>query len=374
MKINTKDLHPNPFRDMKNYPIIREKVDQLKSSINETGFWDNVLARKNNGKIEIAYGHHRLMALKELFPKGTVVDIPIKNLPDSIMLKIMANENMEQWSLTPKVIDETIRVTYYYLKAHPEEIQTKEPKHRRVASDGEPTFMYSPFAFQIAEFLGEGWNEKKVYNSIKRLEAMGLIEKKEEKPKQEKPKKEEEKKESTPKTTESSSKKKSTTITSTKKEEEKSKEEDKFKLNKEASDMMPSATAADNFFVEVKKWDLNEKEQLQAAHEIIRTGNYGRNAIETTVTNTKFPPTQKKKKDKKNKKKLEPSFDQFLANLSGDLSKTIGKLEDLHTIMVTHKNDNMGIIVDKLTSVKITSQMKTCGSKIDKIFKLANLK
>ena len=67
MKVKIKDLKPNPFRDMKNYPINQEKIQSLTNSINETGFWDNILARKNNGNIEIAYGHHRLVVLKKLF-------------------------------------------------------------------------------------------------------------------------------------------------------------------------------------------------------------------------------------------------------------------------------------------------------------------
>ena len=37
-----------------------EKIESLAKSINQTGFWDNILARKKNGKIQIAYGHHRL--------------------------------------------------------------------------------------------------------------------------------------------------------------------------------------------------------------------------------------------------------------------------------------------------------------------------
>jgi phosphatidylserine/phosphatidylglycerophosphate/cardiolipin synthase-like enzyme len=38
------------------------------------------------------------------------------------MLKIMANENMDDWKLGPKVIDETVRVTKKFLEEHPEEM------------------------------------------------------------------------------------------------------------------------------------------------------------------------------------------------------------------------------------------------------------
>ena len=52
-------------------------VKTLKTSINETSFWSNILAGlhpKQKGKYQLAYGHHRCIALKEL--KIKVIDIP----------------------------------------------------------------------------------------------------------------------------------------------------------------------------------------------------------------------------------------------------------------------------------------------------------
>ena len=113
MKIKVKDLQPNPFRKIKTYPIDRDKIRALKISINETTFWDNIVARKNNGKFEIAYGHHRLVALKELGIKE--VDIPVRHFDDAAMIKIMANENLDDWSLRPAVINETVLVAKEFL-------------------------------------------------------------------------------------------------------------------------------------------------------------------------------------------------------------------------------------------------------------------
>ncbi|MBA7667772.1 hypothetical protein ES703_75870 [subsurface metagenome] len=115
MKIKVKDLRPNPFRKIKTYPIDRDKIKALKISINETTFWDNILARKNNGKFEIAYGHHRLIALKELGIKE--VDIPVKPLDDGMMIKIMANENLDEWRLRPAIVNETVLTTKEFLDA-----------------------------------------------------------------------------------------------------------------------------------------------------------------------------------------------------------------------------------------------------------------
>jgi ParB-like chromosome segregation protein Spo0J len=68
----------------------------LVASIGQTGFWDNILARKKDDQIQIAYGHHRLAALRQCMKPNDTVDIPVKPLDDATMLKIMANENMDE--------------------------------------------------------------------------------------------------------------------------------------------------------------------------------------------------------------------------------------------------------------------------------------
>ena len=160
MKVQIKDLYPNPYRDMDNYPINREKVETLKASIKQTGFWDNIVARNMDGKIQIAYGHHRLTALREALPWDTEVDIPIKDLPDSVMIQIMANENMEEYRTGPAIIDETVRVAKKYLEEHPEETGgSMEPGSKR----------------SISSFLN--WPESRVSYSLERLnlEKSGMV-------------------------------------------------------------------------------------------------------------------------------------------------------------------------------------------------------
>ena len=46
MKVKLKDVHPNPFRNMERYPIHKQKILQLKNSIQSTDFWDNIVARE----------------------------------------------------------------------------------------------------------------------------------------------------------------------------------------------------------------------------------------------------------------------------------------------------------------------------------------
>lgn len=155
MKVQIKDLRPNPFRDIESYPIDEKKVQSLTKSIKQTGFWDNILARKNNGKIEIAYGHHRLIVLKKLFKPGDYIDIPIRELDDETMIKIMANENDEHWRTTPAIVNETVKVTKKFLEEHPEIVGVADAAsitHRKIST-----------------FLGGHWDRRKVYRALELL-------------------------------------------------------------------------------------------------------------------------------------------------------------------------------------------------------------
>lgn len=104
-----KDIQANPFRKIERYPIRRDKIEALKESMATTGFWDNVVARVVNGKAQIAYGHHRLVALREKYPQTHEVELIIRDLTDEQMLQIMSRENMEEWGTSAVVEQETIR-------------------------------------------------------------------------------------------------------------------------------------------------------------------------------------------------------------------------------------------------------------------------
>lgn len=105
-----KDILPNPFRQLDRYPIQEDKIEALRESIQTTGFWDNVVARENgNGKAEIAFGHHRLETLNREFPPNHKINLIVRDLSDELMLKMMARENMEEWSWSASVEQETVR-------------------------------------------------------------------------------------------------------------------------------------------------------------------------------------------------------------------------------------------------------------------------
>ena len=110
MKVKLKDVRPNPFRDMASYPINPQKILQLKKSIESTDFWDNVVARKGKaGTIEIAYGHHRLVALRELYDGEKEFDFIVRDLDNMDMIKIMAHENLDDWGHDSAIERETVK-------------------------------------------------------------------------------------------------------------------------------------------------------------------------------------------------------------------------------------------------------------------------
>jgi len=180
MKIKVKDLKPNPFRNMEKYPIDPIKVRALINSIKETEFWDNLLAREIDGEIQIAYGHHRLIALKEL--KIEEIDIPVKALDDSTMLRIMANENMDQWNDSVAVISETVRATRDYLNSELAKYETWEAfrsnKFIRPIIESEPQFRSIKGKLKkgedvgqgtIKKFLGENWTQTRIQKALELL-------------------------------------------------------------------------------------------------------------------------------------------------------------------------------------------------------------
>jgi hypothetical protein len=108
MLLKLKDILPNPFRDLKTNPLIEEKIVGLMDSIHLTGFWENVVVRKNSeGKYELAYGHHRLeAAIRSCIVEA---DFIVKKFDDAKMIQVMDNENRETYGSTPQSLIESVR-------------------------------------------------------------------------------------------------------------------------------------------------------------------------------------------------------------------------------------------------------------------------
>ncbi len=147
-------LKPNPFRRLDEYPIIREKVDLLKESIAQTGFWGTIVGRERGADVEIAFGHHRLVALREA--KEKTVALIVLDLSNEQMLQMMARENMEEWGTSAWVELETIRATIEaYSKGEIKLPKPGERGPRTETSQGSGKFYNQS---TVASFLG--WTRK----------------------------------------------------------------------------------------------------------------------------------------------------------------------------------------------------------------------
>jgi len=111
-KVKIRDLVANPYRNIADYPIDKEKVDLLVKSFKQTGFWGNIVARKVGNKYQIAFGHHRLAALAKAFGKNGLVPVVIEAMSNLVMLQRMAAENLEEYGKSSAFVEmETIEQT-----------------------------------------------------------------------------------------------------------------------------------------------------------------------------------------------------------------------------------------------------------------------
>lgn len=79
-RVKLGEIRPNRFRDLARWPVERSVIDGLKQSINETGFWNNLQAIRNErDEVELRFGHHRWTAGLELF--GPDYEVAVEIVP-----------------------------------------------------------------------------------------------------------------------------------------------------------------------------------------------------------------------------------------------------------------------------------------------------
>ena len=79
-RVKLGEIRPNRFRDLARWPVERSVIEGLKQSINETGFWNNLQAIRNErDEVELRFGHHRWTAGLELF--GPDYEVAVEMVP-----------------------------------------------------------------------------------------------------------------------------------------------------------------------------------------------------------------------------------------------------------------------------------------------------
>lgn len=174
---------PNPFRNIDEYPIIPEKVSALIESYQSTGVWPVFVGRSvEGGKVEIAFGHHRLEAARQA--KIRAIPVHVIHADDDAMFKMMANENLEEWETSTKVLLQTVRTLVeqfadgrlhlpsvkwpngaktLMVRLAPRFTPTRVSDSQRCESENAYT------ESTLVSYLGSGWTERKVQSILNLL-------------------------------------------------------------------------------------------------------------------------------------------------------------------------------------------------------------
>jgi ParB-like chromosome segregation protein Spo0J len=156
-----KNLRPNPFRRLDEYPIQREKVEALKASFAATEFWPGSIPGRpaKGGLVEIAFGHHRLVALQESGVEA--VEIIVRELSNEYMLQMMANENLAEYGATGWAeLESVLAVIEAYGKGEVNLPPVPEKTNHKLIRYADHTSGLHPYTrLTVAKFLN--WVRKK---------------------------------------------------------------------------------------------------------------------------------------------------------------------------------------------------------------------
>lgn len=183
MKIKVASVDNNPYRSFEANPLDQLKVDGLKESIESTEFWDNLVLRKNpdaEGRYQLAYGHHRVEALKQLGVED--MDVPVKDIDDDTMLKMMSIENKSDWGSSILVMLETVRQVRNTLADQVGECENFDEYSEKFnfflnSGDFGNAKKQGVGYRKVREFLGETWSENDIKYAVAAINSMeaGMI-------------------------------------------------------------------------------------------------------------------------------------------------------------------------------------------------------
>lgn len=180
VRIRAGDIKPNPFCNVARYPLDARKVEALRSSIRATGAWPNVIGRRrSDGCYELAYGHHRLEAVRQERGEETLFPLTIDNLSDQQMLAMMVRENMEERASSALDNQASVRAVVGAYAAGAITLAPPHPKSPRAKLRYAPSFVQGDVpegaredrayaASTLQPILG--WSLDKIENTLAELE------------------------------------------------------------------------------------------------------------------------------------------------------------------------------------------------------------
>ena len=133
MKISLSNVHHNPHRNMARNPVNIKQVESLVDSMKRNTVWPNIVVRNQPGRpghYELAYGHHRLTAMKQL--KMTDCEFIVRDIDEWGMYCAMVDENESQQKITPELVYENITAGLETLEPLIRKCETVEEFNRAV--------------------------------------------------------------------------------------------------------------------------------------------------------------------------------------------------------------------------------------------------
>jgi len=181
--VELKEIEDNPFREKSAYVYDNGKIDELAESMADTSYWENMLARKTkDGRIQLAYGHHRLMALKKLVEEGMLrykeikLNVrPERELTDERMLKIFVQENKDTWGEIPQNLCMSVLQLQAHLTGILDASKDKDEFIKRIGDAGALKIDDRAFtrakntgvgATMISQFLGDTWSRQTISDAL----------------------------------------------------------------------------------------------------------------------------------------------------------------------------------------------------------------
>ena len=177
-EVEISNLKKNPFRDFTTYPIDWQRVEALKEKIEKSHFWAGIEARpSSNGTYEIAFGHHRLKAARDLGIKKA--EITVREIEDGEMLYMMLSENAPGWKPDTAAITGMVLAAKKELDAELLKAETWED-WQNMANEFMSHIFQNAKSFKnsqrtgagapiILKYLGKGWNQTTIQQALEIL-------------------------------------------------------------------------------------------------------------------------------------------------------------------------------------------------------------
>lgn len=369
MKIQVSKILDNPYRNFDRNPLIQDRIDQLKESIEETGFWDNVVVRKSveRGYYDLAYGHHRLQAVIECGIKH--VDVPVKEISDAVMVKMMADENRMQWGNSPAATNEAIEGAQLILEEAIADSDTladfrgfagelaklskgwKPSDWSRIKNSGEAGVK------MIHDFLGESWATGVIQSSLNVINADRTAEKKAEEARRLEAEAKKAKDESTKQKLEKKAEKAKVAT-----------EKAKASPTRDEYEGFRTSEQAEVFTREVRKHTMTPQERGRLAKHVI-AHDTSKRSIPTTIEqwakrNTKIGKAKAKQAKEKAAKIKGVTLEDYVSDFNASVPEIITMLNDIEPY-VDLIGDVRVLSMFKKRMEELTSSVNKVGKKLN---------